>query len=99
MKKYLIGTGESRVLLSKNNLNVKGVFDILVLKDSRFCQISDVKANEIYLFNSDMNIINSNIISKIIIDGGHSNIIMTNIIVGIKDSGSNSFIQLNEIND
>jgi len=95
MKKYLIGTGESRVLLSKNNLNIKGVFDILVLKDSNCCQISDIKANEIYLFNSNLNIVNGNICSKIIIDGG-DNIVMGNILVGIKDGGHNSFIIIDD---
>ncbi len=71
MKKYLIGTGESRVLINKDNLNIKGEFDILVLKDSKCCQISDIKANEIYLFNSDFNNVSGNIIGKIICYSGN----------------------------
>ncbi len=66
MRKYLIGIGDSKVVINKNNLNIKGVFDILVLKDSKCCQIGNIKANEIYLFNSDFSNVSGNIIGKII---------------------------------
>lgn len=93
MKKYLIGQGESRVLINKDNLNIKGEFDILVLKDSKCCQISNIKANEIYLFNSDFSNVSGNIIGKIICYSGNCTISLnTSTTIKIHDKGNNNII-------
>ena len=91
MKKYLIGQGESRVVINKPQLNIKGYFDILVLKDSKCCQIDDIKANEIYLFNSDLSIVSRNVINKIFCCSG-SCTISGNTSTKIEISGNNNLI-------
>lgn len=91
MKKYLIGMGESRVLINKNELNIRGEFDILVLKNSNYCCINNIKANEIYLFNSDFNLINGSIISRFIIHG-RTNTITRNLGNYIEIIGNDNLI-------
>ena len=91
MKKYLIGQGESRVVINKPHLNINGYFDILVLKDSKCCQIGNIKANEIYLFNSDFNDVSGNVIGKIVCYSGNC-IISLNTLTKLEIYGNDNFI-------